>query len=92
MNLNRCLLDEQELAVPCDGCNWLREGVAASATPYNTPAYNLKYYTSITRINILYVHYTNQYIIRLLHEHHDTNIPTNTCLYNSKFWMNRKNE
>ena len=58
MDLKRCLLGEQEFAVPCDGCNWLRGGVAASATLCNIPAYNLKYYTFINEVK-LYVHYTN---------------------------------
>ena len=49
MNLKRCLLGERELAVPYDGCNWLRGGVAASATYIIRSLTNHK----------LYVHYTN---------------------------------
>ena len=33
MNLKRCLLGEQELAVPCDGYNWLKGALNKPSFP-----------------------------------------------------------
>ena len=60
-----------------DGTEMIACVAPPSATPCNTPTYNLKYYTSINEPYItrpltnyvLYVHYTNQ----ILHVHY-TNI------------------